>query len=55
MPYLLFLLGKLQTARGKGKKYPKFKSLAILKSAHQKFLENAQSESNISKEENETP
>ena len=46
---------KLQMARGKRKNVPKLKILAVLKSGHQIFLENALSESNFSKEENETP
>ena len=39
--FLLFLWSKLQMARGKGKNWPKLKILAVLKSAHQKFSENA--------------
>ena len=34
-------------ARGKGKNWPKLKILAVLKSAHQKFLENALSQLKI--------
>ena len=41
-------------ARGKRKNGPSLKILAVLKSGYQTFLENAWSESNFSKEENET-
>ena len=41
--------------RGKGKNCLKSKILAFLKSAYQKFDENAISKSNLSKEENESP
>ena len=40
---------------GKGKTCLKSKILAFLKSAYQKFDENALSQSNFSKEENESP
>ena len=42
-------------ARGKGKYGPKSKILVVLKSAHQKFLENALSKLIFSKVENGTP
>ena len=42
-------------ARGKGKYGPKSKILVVLKSAHQKFLENALSKLIFSKVENRTP
>ena len=49
------LWSKFKTATGKGKNCQKLKILAFLKSAHQKFDENALSQSNFSKEENESP